>query len=46
LKAKINEIDLEKLEKRFRDTAFYDVSEAAIIKKWEYFFSLVKKEIV
>jgi len=46
LKAKRSEIDLVKLEKRFRETASYDVSEEAVIKNWEHFLGLVKKEVV
>lgn len=45
LKAKRNEIDLVKLEKRFRQTASYDVSEESVIKNWEHFLRLVKKEV-
>jgi len=46
LKAKKNEIDLVKLEERFRQTASYDVSEEFVIKNWEHFLRLVKKEVV
>jgi len=46
LKAKKSEIDLVKLEKRFRKTASYDVSEEAVIKNWELFLRLVKQEAV
>mgnify|MGYP001573307850 CR=1 FL=1 len=46
LKAKKSEIGLVKLEKRFRQTASYDVSEEAVIKNWEHFLRLVKKEAV
>lgn len=46
LEAKKGEIDLVKLEKRFRETASYDVSEEAVIKNWEHFLRLVKKEVV
>ena len=46
LKAKKSEIDLVKLEKRFRQTASYDVSEEAVIKNWELFLRLVKNEVV
>ena len=44
LKSKRSEIDLKKLEKRFLETASYDVSEEKIIKNWEHFLRLVKKE--
>jgi hypothetical protein len=46
LKIKRSEIDLAKLEKRFRETASYDVSEEAVIKNWEHFLRLVQKEAV
>lgn len=46
LKAIKSEIDLVKLEKRFRETASYDVSEATVIKNWEHFLRLVKKEVI
>ncbi len=46
LKAKRSEIDLVKLEKRFRETASYDISEETVIKSWEHFLRLVKKEVV
>lgn len=45
LKAKRSEIDLVKLEKRFKETASYDVSEEAVIRYWEHFLRLVKKEV-
>jgi len=44
LKSKRSEIDMVKLEERFRETASYDVSEAAVIKNWEHFLRLVEKE--
>ena len=43
LKNKKNEIDMVKLEKRFRETASYDVSEKVVIKNWEHFLKLVEK---
>ena len=46
LKAKKSEIDLVKLEKQFREAASYDVSEGVVIKNWDHFLRLVKKEIV
>lgn len=46
LKAKKSEIDLVKLEKQFRQAASYDVSEEVVIKNWEHFLRLVKKEMV
>lgn len=44
LKAKKSEIDLARLEKQFREAASYDVSEEIVIKNWEHFLGLVKKE--
>lgn len=44
LKSKRSEIDLDKLEKRFRQTASYDVSEEKVIKNWEHFLRLAQKE--
>jgi hypothetical protein len=44
LKSKNNEIDFVKLEKRFLETASYDVSEKTMIKNWEHFLRLAKKE--
>jgi hypothetical protein len=44
LKNKSGEIDLEKLEKRFLETASYDVSKDKLIKNWEHFLRLAKKE--
>lgn len=41
---KRQEIDFKLLEKRFRKTASFDVSEDKIIKNWEYFLKLAKKE--
>lgn len=46
LKAKRGEIDLAKLEKRFRETAGYDVSEGAVMKNLEHFLRLVQGEAV
>jgi len=44
MESKRSEIDLAKLEKRFRETASYDVSEESIIKNWGHFLRLIKKE--
>ncbi len=44
LKSKRSEIDLAILEKRFLETASYDVSEENVIKNWEHFLRLSKKE--
>ncbi|MBU4252944.1 MAG: hypothetical protein KKC39_03355 [Candidatus Omnitrophica bacterium] len=46
LKAKKSGIDLIKLEKQFREAASYDVSKEFVIKNWDHFLRLVKKEIV
>ncbi|MFA4854095.1 MAG: DUF6036 family nucleotidyltransferase [Candidatus Omnitrophota bacterium] len=46
LKIKRSEIDLAKLEKRFRETASYEVSEEVVIKNWEHFLRLAQKEVV
>jgi hypothetical protein len=43
---KRSEIDMARLEKRFRQTASYDVSEEAVLKNWEHFLELVKKKVV
>ncbi len=37
------EIDLELFEKRFRETASYDISEERIMKNLEYFLRLIRK---
>ncbi len=44
LKNNIGKIDMAELEKRFRQTASYDVSENVVIKNWEHFLRLAKKE--
>jgi len=44
LRARKSEIDLAKLERRFRETASYDVSDETVMKNLEHFLSLVKKE--
>jgi len=44
LKNKSREIDLEKLRKRFLETASYDVSKDKLIKNWEHFLRLAKKK--
>jgi hypothetical protein len=46
LKSKKSEIDMDKLDKRFKETASYDVSEESVIKNWEHFLTLVKKGVV
>ncbi len=44
LKSKRNEIDMAKLEKRFKETASYDVAEQSVFQNWEHFLKLVAKE--
>ena len=46
LKNKRSEIDMVKLDKRFRETASYTVPEEPVINNWEHFLGLVKKEAV
>ena len=43
-KAKRKKIDLEQLEKRFKETASYDISEDRILKHLESFIQLLKRE--
>ena len=43
-KHEIHKIDWEALDTRFRETASYDVSEKNVIKNWEHFVRLAKKE--
>jgi len=44
VKSKIAEIDLKRLESRFRKTAAYDVSEEKVNKNLEHFLKILKKE--
>ena len=44
LKSRKSEIDFVKLNKRFLETASYDISEEKMIKNWEHFLKLAKKE--
>ena len=44
VKNKRQEIDLIRLEERFRKTASYDISEDKVIQNWEYFVKLLLKE--
>ena len=46
LKSKRDEIDMVKLDKRFRETASYAVPEEPVIKNWEHFLRLAKKEAI
>ena len=45
MKAKIKEIDLELLVKRFKKTASFDVSEDKVNKNLEHFLKIIKKEV-
>lgn len=40
----INKVNWEGLEARFRETASYDVSEDKVLKNWEHFVTLAKRE--
>ncbi len=42
-KSRDKEINLKYLEKRFYETASYDVSEEKVIKNWKHFLKLIKK---
>lgn len=44
MKDKIQEINLNLLEKRFRETASFDVSEDKVNNNLEYFLKIIKKE--
>ena len=44
LKTKAREVDIKKLEGRYKETAGYDVSEERILKHWEHFKRLLEKE--
>jgi len=44
MKDKIQEIDLNLLERRFRETASFDVSEDKVNNNLEYFLKVIKKE--
>ncbi|MCX6577755.1 MAG: hypothetical protein NTV82_15360 [Candidatus Aminicenantes bacterium] len=43
MKNQRKEIDIRRLERRFRDTASFDISEERILKNLEYFLMLVKE---
>jgi len=43
-RAKLKEIDIKKLEGRYKEAASYDVSEERILKHWEHFQKLLEKE--
>jgi len=44
VKKKHNEINIEKLKKRYSETASYDVSEERINKQFDSFIGMLKKE--
>ena len=44
MKRKTDEIDVNKLINRFKETASYDISEEKVNKNLEYFLKLLKKE--
>lgn len=44
IKSKKKDIDFKYLEKRFKDTASFDVSEDKVIKNFEHFLKILKKE--
>ncbi len=46
LRSKKNEIDMAKLEKRLRETDACNITEGSIIKNWEHFLRLIKKEVI
>ena len=39
-----DEIDIKRLDSRFRETAAYDVSEASVNKNLEYFLKILNKK--
>ena len=43
-RSKAREIDVKKLEDRYKETAGYDVSEHRVLKHWEHFKRLLAKE--
>jgi len=44
IKNKKGDINIDKLVKRFKDTAYYDISETKVNKNLEHFLKLIKKE--
>lgn len=44
MKSKKKDIDLKRLEARFRKTASFDISEDKVIKNFEHFLNILKKE--
>ena len=45
IKNKRQEIDLNLLEKRFRETASFDVSEDRANDNWDHFLKMIKKKV-
>jgi len=45
MKDKRQEIDLDLIEKRFRETASFDVSEDKVNDNWEHFLKMIKKKV-
>jgi len=44
IRSKKQDIDFECLEKRFKETASFDVSEDKVNKNFEHFMKILKKE--
>jgi len=44
MKSRFRDIDINRLEKRYKETALYEVAEARVLKNLESFLSMIKKE--
>ena len=44
MKARRNEIDINMLRERFKETAQYDITEAKMMSNWEHFEEIIVKE--
>jgi len=44
VKSKKNNIDLKRLETRFKETASFDISEDKVNKNFEHFLNILQKE--
>jgi hypothetical protein len=44
MKARRNEIDINMLRERFKETAQYDITEAKMMSNWEHFEEIMVKE--
>jgi hypothetical protein len=44
MKARRNEIDINMLRERFKETAQYDITEAKMMSNWDYFEQILAKE--